>query len=178
MNKNNYIIAIDGGAGVGKTSISKELAKRLNIIYIDTGAMYRAVALYFLINDIQITDENIQKYINNIDLDIKIENGNNIIILNNKDVTNSIRDENVSMAASLISKSKIVRDILVDKQRNIALNRSVVIEGRDTTTVVFPNADLKIYLTASLDVRAKRRHDDLAKLNKTSNITIEYDKKR
>ncbi len=173
MNKNNYIIAIDGGAGVGKTSISKELAKRLNIIYIDTGAMYRAVALYFLINDIQITDENIQKYINNIDLDIKIENGNNIIILNNKDVTNSIRDENVSMAASLISKSKIVRDILVDKQRNIALNRSVVIEGRDTTTVVFPNADLKIYLTASLDVRAKRRHDDLAKLNKTSNITIE-----
>lgn len=172
MEDNNYIIAIDGGAGVGKTSISKELAKRLNVIYIDTGAMYRAVALYFIQNNIKISEENIQKYLDKIDVDIKIENGTNIIMLNGVDVTSKIREEEVSMCASTVSRYKEVREKLVSLQRKLALNQSVVIEGRDTTTVVFPNANLKIYLTASIDVRAKRRYADLLKENSKLGLDV------
>lgn len=172
MEKNNYIVAIDGGAGVGKTSISKELAKKLNVVYIDTGAMYRAVALYFIQNRIEISEENIQKYIDKITVDIAIDSGVNVINLNGINVTDKIRTEEVSMAASKVSKFKKVREKLVNEQRRLALNQSVVIEGRDTTTVVFPNATLKIYLTASIDVRAKRRYDDLIKENNSFNLSL------
>ena len=155
------VIAIDGGAGVGKTTVSKNLSKELGILYIDTGAMYRASALYFIENDIDITDENIDKYFENVEVDLKIENGNNVVLLNGVDVTNKIRSEKVSMGASNISKNSFVRKLLVEKQRKIAGEESVVIEGRDTTTVVFPNADIKIFLTSHIDTRAKRRYDDL-----------------
>ena len=160
------IIAIDGGAGVGKTTVSKSLSKNLGILYIDTGAMYRAAALYFILNNIEITDENIINNIDNINIDLKIEDGNNVVILNGIDVTDKIRTEEVSMKASLVSKNSSLRKKLVKEQRKIAGSNSVVIEGRDTTTVVFPNADLKLYLTSNIDIRAKRRYNDLKKDDK------------
>lgn len=167
------IIAIDGGAGVGKTTVSKLLSKKLGILYIDTGAMYRATGLYFLKNGIKITDENIKKYINNIDVKLKIDSGNNLVFLNNENVTEIIRTEEVSMAASDVSKNNLVRQMLVEKQREIAGEESVVIEGRDTTSVIFPNADLKLFLVSSIDVRAKRRFNDLKKKYSDSNLKIQ-----
>lgn len=173
MVNNNYIVAIDGGAGVGKTSISKALAKELNVVYIDTGAMYRAVALYFIQNKIEISKENVQENISNIKVDITMNNGANVISLNGTNVTDKIRTEEVSMSASKVSKFKEVREKLVEEQRRLGSSKSVVIEGRDTTTVVFPNATLKIYLTASIDVRAKRRYDDLIKENNSLELSVE-----
>lgn len=166
------IIAIDGGAGVGKTTVSKDLSKKLGILYIDTGAMYRAAALYFIQNDIDITDENINKYFKKINVDLKIEDGNNIVLLNGENVTNKIRSEKVSMGASNISKNSFVRKVLVEKQRKIAGQESVVIEGRDTTTVIFPNADIKIFLTSHIDTRAKRRFEDLIS-KQNEEVTLE-----
>ncbi len=166
------IIAIDGGAGVGKTTVSKYLSKSLNILYIDTGAMYRAAALYFIQKNIDITDENIDKYFNDVDVNLKIKDGENIVLLNNKDVTKLIRTEEVSMGASDISKNSYVRKKLVEKQRKIAGKESVVIEGRDTTTVVFPNADIKIFLTSHIDTRAQRRYNDL--INAKNKVNFEY----
>lgn len=160
------IIAIDGGAGVGKTTVSKSLSKNLGIVYIDTGAMYRASALYFLINNIEITDENILKNIDKINIDLRVNGENNTVILNGEDVTDKIRTEEVSMAASIVSKNRNLRKKLVEEQRKIAGNVSVVIEGRDTTTVVFPNADLKLFLTSNINTRAKRRFDDLKDIEK------------
>lgn len=160
------VIAIDGGAGVGKTTVSKDLSKKLGILYIDTGAMYRAAALYFIQNNIDITDDNINKYFEKVDIDLKIEDGNNIVLLNGEDVTDKIRSEKVSMGASDISKNSFVRKILVEKQRKIAGQESIVIEGRDTTTVVFPYADIKIFLTSHIDTRANRRYNDLIKKQK------------
>lgn len=156
------IIAIDGGSGVGKTTVSKNLSKKLGIIYIDTGAMYRATGLYFLNNNIEINDENIKKHISNIDVDLKInEEGENLVFLNGENVTDKIRTEKVSMAASDVSKNSIVRKMLVEKQRALAGKESVVIEGRDTTTVIFPNADIKLFFVSNLDVRSSRRYNDL-----------------
>lgn len=160
------IIAIDGGAGVGKTTVSKNLSKKLGILYIDTGAMYRAAALYFLNNNIEITDENISNNLDKINIDLRIIGENNIVILNGIDVTDKIRTEEVSMAASTVSKNSNLRKKLVEEQRKIAGNVSVVIEGRDTTTVVFPNADLKLFLTSNISTRAKRRFDDLKDIEK------------
>ena len=166
------IIAIDGGAGVGKTTVSKNLSKKLGILYIDTGAMYRASALYFLNNNIEITDENISNNLDKINIDLKVSGENNIVILNGVDVTSKIRTEEVSMAASTVSKNSNLRKKLVDEQRKIAGNVSVVIEGRDTTTVVFPNADLKLFLTSNINTRAKRRYEDL-KENEKKTTSIE-----
>lgn len=160
------IIAIDGGAGVGKTTVSKSLSKNLGIVYIDTGAMYRASALYFLNNNIEITDENILKNIDKINIDLRVNGENNTVILNGEDVTDKIRTEEVSMAASIVSKNSNLRKKLVEEQRKIAGNVSGVIEGRDTTTVVFPNADLKLFLTSNINTRAKRRFDDLKDIEK------------
>lgn len=160
------IIAIDGGAGVGKTTVSKNLSKKLGILYIDTGAMYRASALYFLNNNIEITDENILKNIDKINIDLRVNGENNTVILNGEDVTDKIRTEEVSMAASIVSKNSNLRKKLVEEQRKIAGNVSGVIEGRDTTTVVFPNADLKLFLTSNINTRAKRRFDDLKDIEK------------
>ena len=160
------IIAIDGGAGVGKTTVSKSLSKNLGIVYIDTGAMYRASAFYFLNNNIEITDENILKNIDKINIDLRVNGDNNTVILNGEDVTDKIRTEEVSMAASTVSKNSNLRKKLVEEQRKIAGNVSVVIEGRDTTTVVFPNADLKLFFTSNINTRAKRRFDDLKDIEK------------
>ena len=165
------VIAIDGGAATGKSVLAKGIAKKLGILYIDTGAMYRGVGYYFLSNNIELTEENIQNNLNLIDIKLKYLDGETICILNNEDITDKIRTEEVSMAASNVSKNKLVREKLVYLQRKMAGNESVVLEGRDVTTVVFPDATLKIFLTASIDTRALRRKRDLEK--KGENVDIE-----
>lgn len=158
-----FIIAIDGCAATGKSVLAKGIAEKLNILYIDTGAMYRAAGYYFVTNNIPLTDENILKYFDLLDIKLKYIDGKTVVFLNNEDITSYIRTEEISMAASNISKNKYVREKLVNLQREMAGEESVVLEGRDTTTVVFPNATLKLFLTASIDVRAIRRKRDLEK---------------
>lgn len=157
------IIAIDGPAATGKSVLAKGIAKKLNILYIDTGAMYRAAGYFFVTNNIELNEKNIEENIDKIDISLKYVNGDTFVYLNGKDITGEIRTEIMSIAASNVSKFKIVREKLVDIQRKMAEGESVVLEGRDITTVVFPNADLKIFLTASVDIRAKRRKRDLEK---------------
>lgn len=155
-------IAIDGPAGAGKSTIAKMVSKRLNCIYVDTGAMYRAVALFFIENGIASDDEKrIAKEIENIHVDIQFEAGNQKVLLNGKDVTEEIRAERVGNWASEISKYTVVREYLVKMQREVAAKQDVVMDGRDIGTVVLPQANVKIYLTASSKVRAMRRYNEL-----------------
>lgn len=165
-----YIIAIDGGAGTGKSTVSNELAKRLNIVHIDTGALYRAATVYFIENGIEPTEENIDKNLDNINITLKNENNMLRVILNEIDVTDKIRTEKVSNIVPIVAKYQPLRDRIVIIQRNIANSQSAVIDGRDIGTVVFPNADLKIYLTASLEKRAERRKSDLEKAKEKIDI--------
>lgn len=150
------IVAIDGPAGSGKGTITKLVAEKCNLIYIDTGATYRAVALAVIENNIDIKDEDkiieLTKKLN-IDFDI-----NGHTFLNGKDVSSRIRDKDVTSIVSPISSIIKVREILVDLQRKMALEKNVIMEGRDITTVVFPNADYKFYLDASIEERANRRY--------------------
>lgn len=159
----NYKIAIDGPSGTGKSTTAKILAKKLSFIYIDTGAMYRAVGLYCVKNNIDINDE--EKIKNNLDnIDINIfynEEGNQEIELNGEIVSKEIRENHISHCASVVSQYKDVREKLVSLQQNLAKKNSVIMDGRDIGTVVLPDADLKIYLIASNEVRAERRYKEL-----------------
>lgn len=161
-----YAMAIDGPAGAGKSTIAKLAAKELGLIYIDTGAMYRGVALYFIDNNIDYTDENeAKKVCNNIDITIKYEGGMQQLILNGNNVTSLIRQEQVGKAASAVAKHLCVREKLVELQRRLAEDNNVIMDGRDIGTKVLPNANLKIYLTASSMVRAERRYNELKAKN-------------
>lgn len=163
------VIAIDGPAGSGKGTLAKELAKRYNLVNIDTGATYRCVALKSLENNINIHDE--EKLIelsNNINIELK-EDGT--VLLDGKDVTKEIRSKEVTEIVSPISSIIKVRENLVNIQRKISEGKNVVMEGRDICTVVFPNADYKIYLDASVECRAKRRFEE----NKVKGINMTYD---
>ena len=143
-------IAIDGPAGAGKSTIAKEISRKLNYIYIDTGAMYRAIGLYYLNNKIDINDEKlINEMIDNIKIEITYVDSLQQIILNGENVTNLIRTEEVSHAASVVSTYQKVREKLVSLQRELAESTNVVMDGRDIGTVVLPNASVKIFLTAS-----------------------------
>lgn len=158
----SFKIAIDGPAATGKSTIAKLLAKRLSFIYIDTGAMYRAMGLYFLKNNISYNDENmINSLCDDIDLSISYQDGEQQISLNGENVTNLIRTEEVSKYASITSTYKKVREKLVYLQRSLGEKENVIMDGRDIGTVVFPNADLKIYLTATAKERVKRRYKEL-----------------
>ncbi len=163
MNDNNrYIIAIDGASATGKSYLARNVAKALDITYIDTGAMYRAFAIYFKLNNIEVNDENILKSLDNITIELTYDNNKrNLVILNGEDVTDKIRTDEISMLASLVSRNALVRKKLVTMQRELANKKSVVMDGRDISTVVFPNADVKIYVVADCDVRAKRRLKDI-----------------
>ena len=155
-------IAIDGPAGAGKSSIAKALSKRLGYIYIDTGAMYRAVALFFLENNVADgTDSRIESLLDKLEISIKYEDGAQKVILNGEDVTGKLRLEEIGKLASKFSAVGSVREKLVALQRKLAQKENVVMDGRDIGTVVLPNADLKIYLSASSKVRAKRRYLEL-----------------
>jgi len=154
---NKFNIAIDGPAGAGKSSISKEVSKRLGCIYVDTGAMYRACALYAIMNNIPITASDLEPVLNDIKIDIVYREDGQRIILNGEDVSGKIREPEVSIGASDIAVIPSVRLKLVELQRELAKNNNVVMDGRDIGTYVLPDANVKIYLTASVDERAKRR---------------------
>ena len=155
-------IAIDGPAGAGKSSIAKALSKRLGYIYIDTGAMYRAVALFLVENNVSDgTDSRIESLLDKLEISIKYEDGAQKVILNGEDVTDKLRLEEIGKLASKFSAIGSVREKLVALQRKLAQKENVVMDGRDIGTVVLPNADLKIYLSASSKVRAKRRYLEL-----------------
>ena len=155
-------ITIDGPAGAGKSSIAKALSKRLGYIYIDTGAMYRAVALFFVENNVSNgADSRIESLLDKLEISIKYEDGAQKVILNGEDVTGKLRLEEIGKMASKFSAIGSVREKLVALQRKLAQKENVVMDGRDIGTVVLPNADLKIYLSASSKVRAKRRYLEL-----------------
>lgn len=161
-------IAIDGPAGAGKSSIAKALSKKLGYIYIDTGAMYRAVALFFLENNVADgTDSRIESLLDKLEISIKYEDGAQKVILNGEDVTGKLRLEEIGKLASKFSAIGSVREKLVALQRKLAQKENVVMDGRDIGTVVLPNADLKIYLSASSKVRAKRRYLELLEKGQT-----------
>ncbi|MBO4478610.1 MAG: (d)CMP kinase [Lachnospiraceae bacterium] len=160
--KMNFQIAIDGPAGAGKSTIAKKLAEKLNILYVDTGAMYRAVALYLLENDIDLDDETaVSAACLNAKLDLSHEEDGQHVFLNGKDVNGFIRTSQVSDATSRTSAFFKVRQHVVSSQQEIAKNISLIMDGRDIGTVVLPDAPLKIYLTADPGVRAKRRYDEM-----------------
>ena len=154
-------IAIDGPAGAGKSTIAKRVAKELSFIYVDTGAMYRAVALYLLRNEIDGTDaEAVAGNCQSAEVSIRYENGEQVVILNGENVNQYIRTEEVGNMASKTSANPAVRAHLLNLQRNLAAKNDVVMDGRDIGTVVLPDAQVKIYLTASVENRAKRRYDE------------------
>ena len=157
-----YNIAIDGPAGAGKSTIAKRLAKKLGFIYVDTGAMYRAMAYYFLQHNIDAKDENaIAAACPDVDVTITYENGEQQVLLNGENVNGVIRNEEVGNMASSTSVYPVVRKKLVELQRQLAKSADVIMDGRDIGTCVLPDAQVKIYLTASSATRAKRRYDEL-----------------
>ena len=163
------IVAIDGPAGSGKGTVASILSKKLNLVNIDTGATYRCVALKALRNNLNIEDkEEIIKLSNNIDIKFDL---NNNVYLDGEDVTKEIRSKEVTSIVSPISSIVEVRKNMVDLQRRLGNSNNVVMEGRDITTVVFPNADYKFYLDATLDERAKRRFKEYQE----KNIDMSYD---
>ena len=156
-------IAIDGPAGAGKSTIAKRLAKKLGFIYVDTGAMYRAMAYYFLQHNIDAKDENaIAAACPDVDVTITYENGEQQVLLNGENVNGVIRNEEVGNMASSTSVYPVVRKKLVELQRQLAKSADVIMDGRDIGTCVLPDAQVKIYLTASSATRAKRRYDELS----------------
>lgn len=156
-------IAVDGPGGAGKSTISKRLAKQLGYIYVDTGALYRAIGLYSIERGVPPRDERqVAKLLGEITVDLRFVDGAQRVFLNENDVTDLIRTEPVSMAASAISSLAIVRNFLMSLQRDLAKHNNVIMDGRDIGTVVLPDADVKIFLTASCEDRAKRRYDELA----------------
>lgn len=158
----SFNIAIDGPAGAGKSTIAKRVAKELSFIYVDTGAMYRAIALYLIRSKVSPSDqEALKKACENIEITISYENGEQQVILNGENVTGLIRTEEVGNMASAASANQPVREKLLDLQRNLARNADVLMDGRDIGTNVLPNAQLKIYLTASSATRAERRYLEL-----------------
>ena len=158
----SFNIAIDGPAGAGKSTIAKQLAKELSFIYVDTGAMYRSMALYFMRNGIAKEDEAaISDACKTVEVSIAYENGEQQVLLNGENVSKEIRKEEVGKMASATSVYKEVRKKLVELQQKLAADKDVIMDGRDIGTVVLPDANVKIYLTASSKVRAKRRFDEL-----------------
>ncbi len=157
-----YAIALDGPSGAGKSTVAKLVAKTLGVTYLDTGALYRALGLKALENNIEPTDEvNIRKLLTPANVKVVLDNGTQRVIVDGDDVTGRIRTQEVAMAASKASALPFVREKLLDTQRDFAKKNSVIVDGRDIGTVVLPTAEFKFFLTASAEVRAKRRYDEL-----------------
>lgn len=168
-----YNIAIDGPAGAGKSTIAKQIAKRKGYIYVDTGAMYRAMALFLIESHVSPEEtEKISEKCLEADISIVYEKGEQVVLLNGRNVNGLIRTEQVSNMASASSVNGHVRKKLVELQQKLAEKADVVMDGRDIGTCVLPNADLKIYLTASSEVRAKRRYDEMIARGEKCDIDV------
>ena len=169
----SYQIAIDGPAGAGKSTIAKAIARKLSYIYVDTGAMYRAMALYLLRQGIRPEEtQKIEEASRRADITIVYENGAQQVLLNGENVTGLLRTEEVGNMASASSVNKEVRMKLVELQRELAVKENVVMDGRDIGTYVLPDAQVKIYLTASSACRAKRRYDELAAKGEACDLDV------
>ncbi len=172
MKEKTFIIAIDGYSSCGKSTLAKTLAVKLGFTFIDTGAMYRAVTLYFLKNEVDFEDkEALERALAEIDIHIQNKDGENRLFLNGKDVSVDIRQMYVSDRVSEVSALKEVREAMVRQQRELGERTNIVMDGRDIGTVVFPHADLKIFMTASPEVRTQRRYEEL--LQKGEKISLE-----
>lgn len=167
----SFNIAIDGPAGAGKSTIAKKLAEKLQFIYVDTGAMYRALAYFFLENQINCENEAIiSEKVTEANVSIQYENGEQQVLLNGNNINAFIRSEEVGNAASKTSAYKAVRTHLLQLQQNIAKEQNVIMDGRDIGTCVLPHADVKVFLTASVEARAKRRYDQLCEKGQAANL--------
>ncbi len=172
MARNNFVIAIDGFSSCGKSTVAKALAKKLNFVFIDSGAMYRAVTLYFLRHAVDIDSAGeVSKALRNIRIDFVPQYDRTQIYLNDEDVSEEIRRMEVSDKVSEVSAIKEVRQAMVAQQQQLGSRKDIVMDGRDIGTTVFPDADLKIFMTASPMVRAQRRYAEL--LGKGEQVTLE-----
>lgn len=169
--KNTLTIAIDGPAGAGKTTIAKALSKKLDILYLNTGAMYRAFAYKFINNNLELTENIVNNIVKLTDIQIKYQDGLQRVILDNTDVTDFLYTDQISEMASKISTFTAVREKLVEVQRKVAEQQPVIMDGRDIGSVVLPMANFKFYLDADVNVRAMRRYNELVK--KGENTTFE-----
>ena len=168
-----YSIAIDGPAGAGKSTIAKKVSKELEFIYVDTGAMYRAMAVYFIDNKVDTDDEaTIGEACRNVSIEIAYDNGAQQVILNGENITGRLRTEEVGNTASKTAVYPAVRKKLVELQQKLAATTNVVMDGRDIGTCVLPNATCKIYLTASVETRAERRFLELKEKGEDADIEI------
>lgn len=168
-----YKIAIDGPGGAGKSTVAKAVAKKLGITYVDTGALYRTVGLYVRHKEVNPKDADaVAALLPEISIEMAYENGVQVIYLNGENVGDSIRTQEMSMYASAVSAHPAVRDFLLATQRNIAKTQSIVMDGRDIGTVIFPDAEVKIFLTASPEDRARRRYEEQL----SRGIAVEYEK--
>ncbi len=163
-------VAIDGPAGAGKSTLARAAAKKLSFIYADTGALYRSIALNTVRNNIDVSDSvSIEKMLEKTEIELKFINDEQRVFLNGEDVSDKIRTSEISMAASAISALPAVRSFLLELQRELARKNNVIMDGRDIGTVVLPNAQVKIFLTASPECRAKRRYDEYIAKGKQEN---------
>lgn len=166
-------IAIDGPAGAGKSTIAKKVAEKLSFIYVDTGAMYRAIALYILRKGVDVKDETaVTGLCSTVNVGITYENGEQRVLLNEEDVSGLIRSEEVGNAASAVAVYSAVRAKLLELQQSLAKAQNVVMDGRDIGSAVLPGAQVKIYLTASVHTRAKRRYNELVKKGISPDIQV------
>ena len=151
-------VAVDGPAGSGKSTITKMVAKSLGFNYVDTGAMYRALTFNFLSNNLsELDEERIKELLSTVQFRVEYIDGVQYVYVNNEEVSDKIRTAEVSQYTSLFAKSPAVREFLIDTQRNLAGSNNIIMDGRDIASVVLPNADVKIFLTASVEERARRR---------------------
>lgn len=169
--KHNFIIAIDGFSSCGKSTVAKAIAKELDFVFIDSGAMYRAVTLFFLRNQVDVNSvEAVATALEAIHIDFNPQGDRLLVLLNDEDVSEEIRTMAVSEKVSEVSAIKAVRTAMVKQQQALGMRRNIVMDGRDIGTTVFPNADLKIFMTASPEVRAQRRFAELTAKGQTVSI--------
>ena len=167
-----YSIAIDGPAGAGKSTIARRLAKELGYYYVDTGAIYRTVAYFLDLLGVSPKDvDGVTRYIDELTVEIEYdEDGKQHMLMNGMDVTDDIRTQDISQKASLVSAHAVVREVLLDMQREVARKHNVIMDGRDIGTVVLPKANVKIFLTASAEVRAERRYKEMLEKGQKANL--------